>query len=145
MTKLYLFIIIIFQLISCKGQVIDRQEILGNWAIINKNDGNINYHEIFINENKMYYYDINLGMRPSSKYYIENNILFHSQLDSEFEKIGKIILNKDVLKIVGNSKILLLKRVKSSKTLENLINESIDKDKFWEAYLLRYSSWEKTS
>jgi hypothetical protein len=125
--------------------VIDKQEIYGSWAVINKNDGNINYHEIFINENTMYYYDINLGLGPSSKYYIEGNTLFHSQFNSEFEKIGKIILDKDVLKIVGNNKVLLLKRVKSSKTLEKLINESIDRDEFWEAYLQRYIIWKKTS
>lgn len=133
------------QLISCNGQEIDKQKLFGNWSIKNKDDGTVNYLEIFINDSKMYYYDINVGLRPSSKYYIENGSIFHSQLNSEYEKIGEIFLNDDVLTIKGSGKVLLLKKISGTQTLGRFVNKEIEKDVFWAAYLQRYEKWTKES
>ncbi len=133
------------QLTSCNGQEVDKRKLLGDWAIKNKDDGTVNYLEIFIDDSKMYYYDINVGLRPSSKYYIKNGSIFHSQLNSEYERIGEIFLDDDVLTIKGNGKTLLLKKISGTETLGRFVNKEIKKDIFWDAYLQRYEKWTRES
>lgn len=58
--RLIVLILSMFQFISCNGQELNKERLFGNWAMKNKDDGTLNYLEIFINDSHIYYYDINI-------------------------------------------------------------------------------------
>ncbi len=134
-------IVILSQLISCSGQKIKKEKILGNWQVVNNDSNNIIYQEIFINDSNIYYYEINVGMRPKAEYYIENNILFHSQLGSKFDEIGELKIEGDTLTISGYNHQVSWRIINGPNVLERFVNNRVTKAEFWEAYLSRYEEW----
>lgn len=142
----YTTILISFFLnISCSGQSVDKNSFKGNWQIQKHDKYETIYQEMYINDSSMYFYDTNLGLMPTGKYYFKNNVLMHSQLGSDFEELGVVsFVNEEKMVFENKGVSIVYKRLHAENLLGDLILMKIDNDNYSISFFDRYRKWNET-
>lgn len=138
----YVVVFVSLIIFSCveKNEV---KNIQGNWNPIFKKEISEEYLEIFIDENKMYYFT-SMGMIPTNDYKIEKgNLLIHDKVSGTFKNKGKVHRSGDILEIVIFDKKLSLIQMKQSPKLEDLINSKTNLKNYRKAFESRLLLWVK--
>ncbi len=134
-SKVLLFV----SILGCSSQEINKEDLLGNWKLLSNSDSNlIDYQEIFIEENKIYYFNEKVGLRPSQSYSIEGNslIIFDSRFEKEI-KLGKIIVSENTFKIKSDKGVIVYEKISGSPNLEQYLSKQVDEDSYWNAFFAR--------
>ncbi|WP_422858379.1 hypothetical protein ACOKFD_13400 [Flagellimonas sp. S174] len=115
----------------CESQEFSEESLFGNWQIKPHPIHKIIYKEIYFDNGFIYYYEENLGYMPKSKFFLDGDVLFHSQLGSEFQELGKIkLINENCFMISKENTSLFYQRVTGKNLLEDLINQEITQNEF---------------
>ncbi|MHA7864565.1 hypothetical protein [Flagellimonas marinaquae] len=144
MKKIKIILSILFLTQSYIAQSQIEKDILGNWQIQKHIEYEVIYQEIYISDSTMYIYDMNLGINPVGTYQIKKSTLFLAQLDSSFEKIGKIhFTGPDLLNVEKDGITVKYRKLKGKKLLQHLIEEKIDKNQYSIKFSQRLNKWQK--
>lgn len=117
-------------------------EIKGNWYPGFLGNSDERYTEFFINEAKIYYFNVTNESFHYSDFYIKDSALYlKRELEADFENMGLIYTLKDTLYVHNEEgKSLFLKQL-TEPNLEQYINEEISLDEFFKAYIKRATYW----
>ncbi len=86
----------------------------------------------------------NVGTTPSRHYYIQNDSLFIESFSSDsFLNIGKITLEKGLLKISNNKELLTYRKIKDGLTLEDVIKSDENKNGLGPIFFKRMDKWKR--
>ncbi len=129
---------------SCSSQVISSKDLKGNWYLLaNSEIHNATYTEIFIDDNYIYYFTDNFGLKPKSKYEIRNNVLFHARFDQEMEKLGVLSLGDSIFLIKSDESKAVFKKIADSINLERYIKNKVNEDICRKSFIERFEKWKE--
>lgn len=141
--KKYIYYLILVILTSCNSQEARTKNFTGNWYPKYSEDSVTEYFEMYVEEEKIYYYRPGQGLSLNN-YKIENNDYYLvDKITGDLKKRGKISISNDTatIKMKDVDFELVLFKLKDKNRIGDIIKGKIDEDTFKDSFEARLLKW----